>query len=204
VLEALHREERISESFLESLLTWQHGGGFSVYARHLILNEEPARLAHMSRYLVRPPVAGDRVHETADGRVLLDIPPDPKTGATALPLDPLEWIRRITNQIPDPRSHLVRYYGAYANRCRVRYRAEEGEAGIREDAREAPERPKSRASWARLLRRVFEVELTCPICGIDLSVISFITEPEIVDRILAHVRDEGVDLLFDARAPPAA
>ncbi len=26
-------------------------------------------------------------------------------------LDPLEWVRRITNQIPDPRMHLVRYYG---------------------------------------------------------------------------------------------
>ncbi|MCP3861107.1 MAG: transposase [Phycisphaeraceae bacterium] len=204
VLQALHREERISDSFLESLLTWRHGGGFSVYARHLILNEEPARLAHMSRYLVRPVVAGDRVHETADGRVLLDIPPDPKTGATALVLDPLEWIRRITNQIPEPRSHLVRYYGAYANRCRARFRAEEGKAGIREDASEAPEGRKSRASWARLLRRVFEVELTCPACGVDLTVVSVITEPETIDRILAHVRDEDVDLLFDARAPPAA
>jgi hypothetical protein len=33
VLEALRREERISESFQESLLGWRHGGGFSVYAR---------------------------------------------------------------------------------------------------------------------------------------------------------------------------
>ncbi len=204
VLEALRREERISEAFLESLLAWRHGGGFSVYARHLILNEEPARLAHMSRYLVRPVVAGDRVHETADGRVLLDIPPDPKTGATALVLDPLEWIRRITNQIPAPRSHLVRYYGAYANRCRARYRDTEGEGVAPADELEAPKPRRSRASWARLLRRVFEVELTCPRCGVDLAVVSIITEPETVDRILAHVRDEDVDLLFDARAPPAA
>ncbi len=27
---------------------------------------------------------------------------------------------------------------------------------------------------------------------------------ETIDRILAHVWNEGVDLLFDARAPPAA
>ncbi len=77
-----------------------------MYARHLVLNEEPARLKHMSRYLVRPPVATDRVHEASDGRVLLEIPPDPQTGARTLVLDPLEWIRRITNQIPDPRTHL--------------------------------------------------------------------------------------------------
>jgi hypothetical protein len=47
----------------------------SVYGRHLILNEEPARLAHMARYAVRPPVAMDRVHEGQDGQVLLEIPP---------------------------------------------------------------------------------------------------------------------------------
>jgi Putative transposase len=156
----------------------------------------------MARYLVRAPVATDRVHETSDARVLLEIPPDPRTGATTLVLEPLEWVRRITNQIPDPRMHLVRYYAAYANRCRAIYRATEGEAeaAVVEEA----ERRPSRASWARLLKKVFEVELTCPLCGAQLAIVSFITEPETIDRILAHVRDEGVDLLFDARAPPAA
>jgi hypothetical protein len=173
----------------------------------LILAEEPARLAHMARYLVRPPVATRRVHAMADGRVLLEIPPDPRTGATSLALDSLEWIRRITNQIPDARTHLVRYYGAYANRCRARYRDEDGqvvavEAG--DDGKEGGGARRSRASWARLLRRVFEVELRCPRCGEDLTVVSFLTVPEIVDRILTHVREEGTELLFDARAPPAA
>jgi hypothetical protein len=199
VLGALRREERISESFLESLRTWRHGGGFSAYARHLVLHEEPARLAHMARYLVRPPVAAGRVHERGDGRVLLEIPADPRTGARTLGLDPLEWIRRITNQIPDARTHLVRYYGAYANRCRARYRDEDGQAVAIKAGED-----RSRASWARLLKRVFEVELVCSRCGADLAVVSFITVPEIIDRILAHVREEGTELLFDARAPPAA
>jgi len=43
----------------------------------------------MTRYLVRPPVATDRVHGTTDGRVLIETPPDPRTGATTLVLDPL-------------------------------------------------------------------------------------------------------------------
>ncbi|MCZ6793801.1 MAG: transposase [Planctomycetota bacterium] len=120
VRDALVGEDRLTEGFRERLLTFGHGGGFSVYGRHLILNEEPARLAHMARYIVRPPVAADRVHMTDDGRVLLDIPPDPKTGDRVLVLDPLEWIRRVTKQIPAPRSHQVRYYGAYANKVRRR------------------------------------------------------------------------------------
>lgn len=112
VLETLVREESLSEGFAASLGTWRHGGGFSVYARHLILAEEPARLEHMARYAVRPPVRADRVEVSSDGRVLLSIPADPRTGATLLVLDPVEWVRRLTNQIPDARMHLVRYYGA--------------------------------------------------------------------------------------------
>ena len=127
VLDALVKARRLSEDFRDRLLSFGHSGGFSVYGRHLILNEEPARLAHMARYAVRPPVAMDRVHEGDDGQVLLDIPPDPRTGATVLSLDPMEWLRRTTNQIPAKGSHLVRYFGAYANRLRKLYRDPEGE-----------------------------------------------------------------------------
>ena len=68
VLDELVKANRLSLLFREKLLTWQHGGGFSVYGRHLILNEEPARLLHMARYAMRPPVAADGVHEADDGR----------------------------------------------------------------------------------------------------------------------------------------
>ena len=46
VLDALVREDRLTEDFCERLLTFRHGGGFSVYGRHLILNEEPAARPH--------------------------------------------------------------------------------------------------------------------------------------------------------------
>jgi hypothetical protein len=212
VLDELVKAERLSSDFREKLLSFGHGGGFSVYGRHLILNEEPARLAHMSRYMVRPPVSADRVHESPDGRVLLEIPPDPKTGATVLVLDAMEWLRRLTNQIPDPRSHLVRYYGAYANRCRSRYRDGDGKVTSRPTSSEDPDPlPKSRASWARLLRMVFEVDpLTCRKCGAQMKVISVITDHALIDKLLRHVRKRkagesaGEDDTYDPRAPPAA
>ncbi len=169
VLHALYKEERISETFLETLATWRHGGGFSAYARHLILNEEPARLAHMTRYLVRPPVATDRIHATTEGRVLIETPTDPRTGATTLLLDPVEWVRRMTNQIPDARMHLVRYYAAYANRSRKRYRSGHGEVEVEASRAEGALGRASRASWARLLKRVFGVDLVCPPCRADYS-----------------------------------
>jgi hypothetical protein len=203
VLDALVREERLTEGFREKLLTFRHGGGFSVYGRHLILNEEPARLAHMARYTVRAPVAMDRIHTTDDGRVLLDIPPDPRTGDTVLALDPLEWVRRITNQIPDPKMHMTRLYGAYSNRARRLYRA--GEDGAKVRILETERLPKSRASWARLIRMVFEVDpLVCVRCGAQMKILSVITSPAVIDKILRHLRATGQEALFESRAPPAA
>ena len=56
-----------------------------------------------------------------------EIPPDHRTGATTLSLDPLQWMRRITHQIPAKGTHLVRSFGAYANRVRKLYQDPSGE-----------------------------------------------------------------------------
>ncbi len=155
----------------------------------------------MARYAVRAPVAVDRVRATDDGRVLLEIPPDPTTGATVLPLEPLEWVRRITNQIPDPKMHMTRFYGAYSNRARRSYRGEDGASPVR--VVEAEPVPESRASWARLLRMVFEIDpLSCPRCGAEMKVLGVITTPAVVAGTLRHLRKTGKDDLFEARAPP--
>jgi hypothetical protein len=118
-----------------------------------------------------------------------------------LALDPLEWVRRITNQIPDPKMHMTRFYGAYSNRARKIYRGEDGSAPVRVVAADAL--PKSRATWARLLRMVFEVDpLACPVCGAEMKVVSVITTPSVIDGILRHLRKTGKDDPFAARAPP--
>jgi hypothetical protein len=204
VLTRLFREERLSSRFLDNLLTWRRSG-FSVFGRQRIPNEEPARLAHMARYLVRPPVATGRVSSSPDGRVLLEVPADPATGAEVLVLDPLEWVHRITTQIPDPRRHLVRYAGAYANRCRRQYRREGHGVRVVAPVREDEPPRTGRASWARLLRRLFEVDpLLCPACGAEMKVVWVITEPRVIDGILRHLEKSGKPDPFDARAPPAA
>jgi hypothetical protein len=90
-------------------------------------------------------------------------------------LDPLELIHRLVLQIPARGQHLVRYYGAYANRVRRRYRANTKEAegagasAARDLGGEESEFTRERRrSWARLLRKVLEVEpLLCPQCSPD-------------------------------------
>ena len=63
---------------------------------------------------------------------------------------------------------------------------------------------RRRSAWARLLKRVFEVDpLRCLRCGGEMKVIAWITERAVIDRILAHREKEGLASPFDARAGPS-
>jgi hypothetical protein len=208
VLAALVSARRLSEGFRDRLLAWRHSG-FGVYGAQVVLPEESDRIAHLARYLTRPPVAQRRVQAGAKGAYLLATAPDPATGATTLALDPLELIHRLAQQIPDPRRHLVRYYGAYANRARRLYRAADEQTQV-EGVRGTPSvesDPESefacqrRRSWARLLRKILEVDpLLCPNCQVEMTIVSVITDPVVIDKILRH----GGESPHEPRAPPAA
>jgi len=216
VLDRLRRAERLSESFHERLLSWEHSG-FSVHAGEAIPPQEAESLERLARYMTRAPVALSKVFPQKDGRVKLLTPRDPKTGQDSRLFDPLDWVHAITTQIPDPRQHMVRYQGAYANRVRRLYRAQERtEVGEQRGAGEEPRRASEpeaddvpewvtqrRRSWARLLRRIYEVDpLVCPRCGEEMKVVAVITDPVVVDRILAHRREKKIESPFEPRAPP--
>ena len=54
----------------------------------------------------------------------------------------------------------------------------------------------ARISWARLLKRVFEIDLEqCPNCGGEIKIIAVIVDAPVIERILTH-------LGLEARAPP--
>ncbi|MFQ5948847.1 MAG: transposase [Acidimicrobiia bacterium] len=204
VLHRLHRAERLSERFLRSLLGWVHSG-FSVFGEQRVGEDDPAGTERFARYLTRAPIALDRLVPAGAARVRVTTPPDPRTGSTELSLDVLDWIHAITTQIPDRGQHLVRYYAWYSNRSRGARRGP-GVArpvGPQEDLQPAA-RP-SRASWARLLLRIFEVDpLICAACGTEMKIVSVITEPAVVDAILGHLARTGGRDPFEGRAPPAA
>ncbi len=181
VLQRLHRAERLSEEFLNSLLGWVHSG-FSVHGEQTVPTEDVQGAERLARYLTRGPLPIDVVEKVEGGRLRVRTPPDPRTGLVEKILDPLDLIHALTTQIPDPGQHLVRYSGWYSNRSRG-----------------------ARASWARLLRRIFEVDpLLCPACGSEMKIVSVITEPDVIDAILRHIAKTGGRDPFEGRPPPAA
>ena len=207
-LERLHRAERLSESFMHNLLSWVHPG-FSVFAGPPVEAAALASLESQGRCITRPPLAMDALRKTEDGTLSLETPPDPRSGATRLVLDPHEWIHRITAHIPDPGSHCQRFCGAYSNRGRILCAGEQadrpGAPGA--EARDTADFSReARSTWARLIRKIFEADPLPCACGARMRIVSFITDPRVVDRILRH-RESGRCKTrdpFQPRPPPRA
>jgi hypothetical protein len=123
--------------------------------------------------------------------------------------DYLEWIARLTSHIPVRGTQLVHYYGAYSNAHRgVARRREAFTVAGPEDAPPHPPQPDSawlaarRNSWARLIRRVYEVDPLLCLCGEPMRVIGFITQAPVIRKILAHVGRSFDPLKLPGRAPP--
>ncbi len=48
----------------------------------------------------------------------------------------------------------------------------------------------------------FRRPLLCPKCQSEMKVISVITEPGVIDKILAHIKETGGRDPFEGRGPP--
>jgi hypothetical protein len=129
----------------------------------------------------------DALRELDDGRLVMETPPDPRTRATSIELDPLEWIHRITSHIPDRGRHCQRFYGAYSNRGRISVAAPGDDtagfpAGKPSERDNSDVSREARSTWALLIEKIFEADPLLCTCGGRMRIVSFITDPRVVDR----------------------
>ena len=126
-------------------------------------------------------------------------------GTTDIVMSPLsspvreEFMQRLAALVPRPRLHLIRFHGPLAPNAKLRAQIvpapAENESEQPTDHAHAQPSPV-RMSWARLLKRVFEIDLEhCPNCAGALKIIAAIVAPPVIVRILAH-------LGLPTRAPP--
>jgi hypothetical protein len=123
-----------------------------------------------------------------------------KGGADKVEMDYLDFIARVTAHIPDKGQVMIRYYGLYSNAHRGKER-KRGRAASVMPRFQPPPPERASPGWRELIRRVYEVDpLTCPACGAEMKVIAFITDYQVIDRIIRHL---GVTFTYE-RPPPAA
>ena len=116
-------------------------------------------------------------------------------------VDALDFLARVIAHIPPPRIHLVRYLGHYSNVARGRRKNGKEKAltpGVRRveegDGLTDSQRRARRRAWARLIRRIYEVDpLVCTNCGGEMRIVSVILEHRVITRILGHLVNEGIE-----------
>jgi hypothetical protein len=107
------------------------------------------------------------------------------------PGDPLEFLARALAHFPDPVRHLARYHGAYSN---VGAGQAEGPCRAGAGAHRDAGRPRSAAaggpgpSMGQPHRRICEVDPLPARAGSLMRVVSFITQPGLIRRILYQPR----------------
>jgi len=111
-------------------------------------------------------------------------------------MSPLEFMQRLAALVPRPRLHLIRFHGVLAPNAGLRAAIVPGRALKPSEHAEEHAHASARMGWARLLKRVFDIDLEhCPQCGGEFRIIAAIEEPAVIVRILTH-------LGLPARAPP--
>ena len=214
VIRFLKNKGLLSDERIELLRSFPHSG-FSADCSVTVWPKDTAGLQRLACYLLRCPVSLSRIHWTPGSKTLFyetqgshhdPFSSHPK-GET---LDCLEFIARVLTQIPEPKKHNLRYFGAYASRARAHRNREN--LSLHTPNKTAPSTPSGeptmsphkraalRKRWAKLIRRVY---LTDPLhcdCGGTLRVVAFITQPKVIRKILDHLKKTN----SSTRAPPDA
>ena len=156
--------------------------GFSLHAAVRCAANDRQALEQLCRYITRPALANERVQTNAAGQVVLKLKTPWRDGTTHLVMSPLEFMQRLAALVPRPRLHLIRFHGVLAPNAKLRAQVVPQEAEAPAQAAPPAEcepncahhRPV-RLSWAKLLKRVFEIDMEhCPNSGGERKIIEAI------------------------------
>jgi Putative transposase/Transposase zinc-binding domain len=139
--------------------------GFSLHAATTASAGDAAGREALCKYVLRPPIAQDRIQLVADDLVRLVLKKPFSDGTFALDLDPLSLLARLATAVPPSRFNTVRYAGvlAPASKWRARVVPPPPPAQDHHDdkcsACSAKQRPPTHRSgyrpWRELLKRTF-------------------------------------------------
>ncbi len=152
--------------------------------------------------MTRPAICLERLTLRNDGQVQYQLKHPFRDGTTHVVFSPLDFIGKLVALIPRPRHNLVRYHGVLAPNARLRphivpatkrrknpknHNPDHPSPGTPPTIASLHEIPTAPLTWAQRLKRVFQIEITrCPKCGGKLRVISDITDPVVINKILNH------------------
>jgi len=166
--------------------------GFSLNASVNIHSFEVEALERLIRYCARPPFKSENIRFNGPW-IHYTLPKQCHTGKKSIQLDPIEFIERISRFIPYPRRHRRHYHGAFAPSSPLRkHIAANAQRRLDNQAKAMQETAekitKASRSWASLISRIYETDpLTCSSCGQKIKIMTFVTHPEHIRRVLRGI-----------------
>src|SRR5437867_1237932 len=176
--------------------------GFSVHANVSLPAHRRQKLENLCRYMLRPPLAVERLERLSGGRLAYRMKTPWRDGTTHVIMSDGELVEKLAALVPPPRFHLVRYFGILASAAKQRASVLPSSppaepCGHRNTAEEQNPGPRN-YTWAQLMARVFALEvLECPRCRSRMRILAAIEDPVVARKILDS-------LGLPSRAPPVA
>jgi hypothetical protein len=152
------------------------------------------------RYVLRPPIAQERLHILPDNLVRIELKRPFRDGTVAIDLDPLSLLCRLAASVPPPGFHLVHYAGILGAASKLRPLVVpplpiDSLSAASHSHREHPPTHRSRyRPWAELLKRTFQIDVERCECGDGPTHFGALGEAEV--RPVRHVRRDLA--VFDA------
>jgi len=182
--------------------------GFNLHgATKVAANDEQGRLA-LCKYILRPPLANDRLKIVDDSHVRLDFKKPWSDGTTSVEISPLALMARLAALVPPPRRHLTGYFGVLSSHSSLRSQCVPvpvPEAAPQQEDESPRALPLSHyISWSDLLRRTFSIDTTCPRCKTPLRLIALIKTDDTIKKILSAMGlPTEAPQPYPARPPPS-
>ncbi len=186
-----------------------HLEGFDLHAAVSIGGDDRARLERLCRYILRPPVAQNRLELRDDSRIELELKTPFWDGTTHVLFEPLELLEKVAAAIPRPRVNQLIYAGVLGPNAKWRKEvvafgraspdgdAAEAEAEGDDGQSDSDEKKndgdhtsgrRKSYTWAELMARIFLIDvLECQNCGGRMKVIAAIEDPDVIRKILVHL-----------------
>ncbi len=142
------------------------GAVFNLHAAtRVAANDKPGRVT-LCKYILRPPLANDRLHILPNQNVRLDFKRPWSDGTTSIELEPLALIARLAALVPPPKRPVTRYFGVLSSHGNLRSQcvpapvAAVPESTPQEEDKSPRTLPLSHyISWSQLLRRTFDLPI---------------------------------------------